>query len=123
THARWCSAALSSIQAGTRADNRAIARPRVLIVTPHPVIGAGLETVLGLEDLYDLRRVTTLSDAATAAASWPADAALVDGVLLEGRSTALGIPAYVLSRDAERGGRLGDRRPGARGGLCRRRAP
>ena len=33
------------------ANNRAITRPRILIVTSHPVIGAGIETVLRLEDL------------------------------------------------------------------------
>ena len=89
----------------------------MLIVTPHPVIGAGIETVLGLEDLYDLRRVATLADAAEAAASWPADAALVDGMLLEGRAIDLGIPSYVLSGDAESGERLAERLPGARGWL------
>lgn len=70
------------------ANNRAIARPKVLIVTPHPVIGAGIETVLRLEDLYDLRRVASISEAAGVATSWPADAALVDGVLLRMRSTS-----------------------------------
>ena len=87
------------------------------------MIGAGIETVLGLEDLYDLRRVTTLSDAAAAAASWPADVALVDGVLLEGRAIALGIPSYVLSGDAESGDRLADRLPGARGWLFKDATP
>ena len=87
------------------------------------MIGAGIETVLGLEDLYDLRRVTTLSDAAAAAASWPADVALVDGVLLEGRAIALGIPSYVLSGDAESGERLADRLAGARGWLFKDATP
>jgi len=95
----------------------------VLIVTPHPVIGAGIETVLGLEDLYDLRRVATLADAAEAAASWPADAALVDGMLLEGRAIDLGIPSYVLSGDAESGERLAERLPGARGWLFKDAPP
>jgi DNA-binding NarL/FixJ family response regulator len=94
-----------------------IGRPRVLIATPHPVIGAGIETVLRLEDLYDLRRVANLADAATVAGSWPADAALVDGVLLEGRSLDLGIPCYILSGDAESGERLAVGVPGARGWL------
>ena len=99
------------------ANNRAITRPRILIVTPHPVIGAGIETVLRLEDLYDLRRVASLTDAARAAESWPADAALVDGVLVEGDRVALGIPSYILSGDAESGQRLAERVPGARGWL------
>jgi DNA-binding NarL/FixJ family response regulator len=94
-----------------------IGRPKVLIVTPHPVIGAGIETVLRLEDLYDLRRVANLVDAAAAAGSWQADAALVDGVLLEGRALELRIPSYILSGDAESGERLAERVPGARGWL------
>ena len=65
------------------------------------MIGAGIETVLGLEDLYDLRRVTTLSDAAAAAASWPADVALVDGVLLEGRAIATNISGIRTAYDSQ----------------------
>jgi DNA-binding NarL/FixJ family response regulator len=98
-------------------NNRSIARPKVLIVTPHPMIGAGIETVLRLEDVYDLRRVATLAEAASAAASWPADAALVDGMLLDGRTLELAIPSYVLTGDAESGERLAQRVVGARGWL------
>jgi DNA-binding NarL/FixJ family response regulator len=99
------------------ANNRSIARPRVLIVTPHPVIGAGIETVLRLEDLYDLRRVANLADAASAARTWPADTALVDGVLLDGNALELAIPSHILSGDAESGARLAGRVPGACGWL------
>jgi CheY-like chemotaxis protein len=99
------------------ANNRSIARPKVLIVTPHPVIGAGLETVLRLEDLYDLRRVASLTDAASVATSWPADAAVVDGMLLDEHAVDLAIPSTILTGDAESGGRLVDRVPGARGWL------
>ena len=99
------------------ANNRPITRPKVLIVTPHPVIGAGIETVLQFEDLYDVRRVGSLADGVEAARSWPADAALVDGVLLDGHALELGIPCYVLSGDAESGERLAEQVPGARGWL------
>lgn len=99
------------------ANNRSIARPKVLIVTPHPVIGAGIETVLRLEDLYDLRRVASLTDAASVATSWPADAALVDGMLLDEHAVDLAIPSTILTGDAESGGRLVARVPGARGWL------
>ena len=99
------------------ANNRAISRSKVLIVTPHPVIGAGIETVLRLEDLYDLRRVASLAEAKAAARSWPADAALVDGVLLESHTLDLDVPSYVLSGDAESGERLAATLPGARGWL------
>jgi DNA-binding NarL/FixJ family response regulator len=94
-----------------------ITRPKVLIVTPHPVIGAGIETVLRLEDLYDLKRVSTLADATSAIGTWPADVALVDGVLLEGRAVDLGVPTYILSGDAESGERLAEKVPGAKGWL------
>jgi len=99
------------------ANNRPIARPKVLIVTPHPVIGAGIETVLRLEDLYDLRRVPSLADGIAAAASWPADVALVDGVLLESRSADLGVPSYILSGDAESGEQLARETANAKGWL------
>jgi DNA-binding NarL/FixJ family response regulator len=105
------------------ANNRSIARPKVLIVTPHPVIGAGIETVLRLEDLYDLRRVASLTDAASLATSWPADAALVDGVLLDERALDLAIPSTILTGDAESGGRLVERIPGARGWLLKDAPP
>ena len=67
--------------------------------------------------------MATLADAAEAAASWPADAALVDGMLLEGRAIDLGIPSYVLSGDAESGERLAERLPGARGWLFKDAPP
>ena len=105
------------------ANNRPITRPKVLIVTPHPVIGAGIETVLRLEDIYDLRRVGSLADGKAAAESWPADAALVDGVLLEAHALELGVPCYILSGDAESGERLADRSPGARGWLLKDAPP
>jgi DNA-binding NarL/FixJ family response regulator len=95
----------------------------VLIVTPHPVIGAGIETVLRLEDLYDLRRVPNLTEAKAAAESWPADAALVDGVLLDGHVMDLGIPCTILSGDAESGERLAARVPGAHGWLLKDAPP
>jgi DNA-binding NarL/FixJ family response regulator len=99
------------------ANNRVIARPKVLIVTPHPVIGAGIETVLRLEDLYELRRVPNLADGSVAASTWPADVALVDGVLLDGRTADLGVPCYILSGDAESGEQLAREMPNARGWL------
>lgn len=110
---RGCSAGLCRIPPSAREltrasgrDNPPISRPKVLIVTPHPVIGAGIETVLRLEDLYDLRRVGSLTDAVAEATGWPADAALIDGVLIEPGWTDIGVPSYVLSGDAESGERL-----------------
>ena len=104
-------------------DNRRIARPNVLIVTPHPVIGAGIETVLRFEDLYEVRRVGTLAEAAAQAASWPASAALIDGVLIESGWVELGVPCYVLSGDAESGQRLAAQVPSARGWLLKDAPP
>jgi DNA-binding NarL/FixJ family response regulator len=95
----------------------------VLIVTAHPVIGAGIETVLRLEDVYDLMRVPSLADARSAATSWPADAALVDGMLLEGHAPDLDIPFTILSGDASSGERLAAQTPGARGWLLKDAPP
>lgn len=125
-----CSAGLcrksSSLPALTQTggrDNRPISRPNVLIVTPHPVIGAGIETVLRLEDLYDVRRAGTLGEAIAQAESWPANAALIDGVLVESGWTELGVPCYVLSGDAESGKRLAAQVPSARGWLLKDAPP
>ena len=57
-------------------DNPSIVRPKILIVTAHPSIGAALETVLRLEDRYDVRRVLRLADGVALAESWPADVGL-----------------------------------------------
>ena len=65
----------------------------------------------------------TLAEGATQARSWPADAALVDGVLLEGGWTELTVPCYVLSGDAESGERLAARVPSARGWLPKDASP
>lgn len=70
-----------------------------------------------LEDLYDVRRVGTLADGTAQAEGWPADAALVDGVLIENGWAELGVPCYVLSGDAESGQRLAALVPSARGWL------
>jgi DNA-binding NarL/FixJ family response regulator len=104
------------------ANNSPIDRPKILIVTPHPVIGAGIETVLRLEDLYEVRRAANLADAKVAAASWPADAALVDGVLLGGGTLELEIPTTILSGDGESGQRLAEA-SGARGWLLKDAPP
>ncbi|MEK7864028.1 MAG: hypothetical protein AAB295_12320 [Chloroflexota bacterium] len=70
----------------------------------HPVVGSGLETLLRLEHRYEVRRVARLDEAAPLAASWPADIALVDGVLIRGGGrAALGAPALVLSGSATDG--------------------
>ncbi len=86
-------------------------------MTPHPVIGAGIETVLRLEDLYDVRRSGTITEALAQVTGWPADAALVDGMLAESGSLELGVPCYVLSGDGESGQRLAAQTPSARGWL------
>lgn len=79
--------------------------------------------MLRLEDLYDVRRVGSLGDGVEAAQSWPADAALVDGVLVEGTPASLGVPSVVLSGDAESGQRLAGQLPGAKGWLPKDASP
>jgi len=87
------------------------------------VIGAGIETVLRIEDLYDLRRTANLADAKAAAEAWPADAALVDSVLLGGDALDLDVPCTILAGDAESGARLAAKVPGARGWLLKDAPP
>lgn len=87
------------------------------------MIGAGIETVLRIEDLYDLRRAASLADAKAAAELWPADAALVDSVLLGGDAFELDIPCTILAGDAESGARLVAKVPGARGWLLKDAPP
>ena len=78
----------------------AIGRPRVLLVVSHPSVGAGIETILRLERRYEVRRVTKLPEAVDLARSWPADAAVVDTLLLRGAHADLGVPALVLAGGA-----------------------
>ena len=87
------------------------------------MIGAGIETVLRLEDLYELRRAPNLVEGAAAASSWPADVALIDGVLAENAISGLGVPCYILSGDAESGERLARQTPDARGWLPKDASP
>ncbi len=81
-----------------------MAAPKVLLVVAHPVIAAGIETLLKLEGDYEVRRVASVSEAANQRA-WGPQAALVDGTLLGGYDDVnIGAPAYVLSGN-ERDGR------------------
>ncbi|MEK7861940.1 MAG: hypothetical protein AAB295_01575 [Chloroflexota bacterium] len=78
--------------------------PKVLLVVAHPVIAAGIETLLKLEGDYEIKRVASLTDAIKQR-EWGADVALIDGTLLSGMADVkIGAPAYVLS-GAERDGR------------------
>ena len=70
-----------------------------------------------------MRRVGTLTEGVAVAQSWPADAALVDGVLIENGGVELGIPCYVLSGDPESGERLAAQVPSARGWLLKDAPP
>ncbi|HEV2248877.1 MAG TPA: hypothetical protein VGT60_00020 [Candidatus Limnocylindria bacterium] len=79
--------------------------------------------MLRLEDVYDLQRVPSLADARSAATSWPADAALIDGMLLDGHPADLEIPFTILSGDAASGERLAAETPGARGWLLKDASP
>lgn len=101
----------------------AIARPKVLVITPHPLIGAGIEMVLNLEGLYEVRRAGSLAEGIEAAERWPADAALIDGVLVDGAAFDPGVPSYVLSGDAASGEELSGRVTGARGWLPKDASP
>ena len=90
----------------------------MLLIVAHPVVGAGLETLLRLERRYDVRRITRLAEVGSEVASWQPDVALVDGVLLQnGAHPSLGVPALVLSGSARDGEALGQKLDTARGWL------
>lgn len=104
-------------RSGARHNSR-IARPKVLLVVAHPAIGAALETLLRIEDRYEVRRVPSLAQLRTLPEGWRADAALVDGLLLgEGTMARLGAPTLVLSGNAADGQALGRRVEDPRGWL------
>lgn len=93
-----------SLAAATPYLIRTVAAARVLLVVAHPVIASGIETLLKLDGDFEVKRVASLSEAASLR-EWAAQVALVDGTLLSGSTVAnIGVPAYVLS-GSERDGR------------------
>jgi len=94
-----------------------LAQTRVLLVVAHPVIGSGIETLLRLEDRYDVRRVAGAGEAA-GLRDWHPDVALIDGTLLSGSNRIhLGTPTLVLSGTEADGRALLRRLPEGRGWL------
>jgi len=99
-------------------QNSRITRPKVLLVVGHPSIGAALETLLRIEDRFEVRRAQSIEQAVAGLEGWPADLALVDGVLVpNGRTEELAMPAIVLSGNAADGKRLVSRFAEGRGWL------
>jgi len=89
-----------------------------LLVVAHPAIGAALETVLQIEDRYDVRRVRSLADTRSFPDAWRPDAALIDGVLLkDGGASGVSAPTLVLSGNAEDGESLARTLKNGRGWL------
>jgi DNA-binding NarL/FixJ family response regulator len=76
----------------------------VLLIVAHPVVGAGLETLLRLEDRFQVKRVARLIDTPSLLETWQPDVVLIDGALLQGgERPRLGIPTVVLSGSAADG--------------------
>ena len=89
----------------------------MLLVIAHPVIGSGIETLLRLEDRYEVRRVGGATEAA-ALRDWRPNVALIDGTLLGGGAGIhLGAPTLVLSGTEADGRALLRRLPEGRGWL------
>ena len=89
----------------------------MLLVVAHPVIGSGIETLLRLEERYDVRRVAS-ADEAAAIRDWRPNVALIDGTLLSGRANIhIGSPTLVLSGTEADGRTLLRRLPEGRGWL------
>jgi DNA-binding NarL/FixJ family response regulator len=94
-----------------------LAQTKVLLVVAHPVIGSGIETLLRLEQRYDVRRVGSAAEAA-AIRDWRPNVALIDGTLLSGHAEIhLGSPTLVLSGTEADGRALLRRLPEGRGWL------
>jgi DNA-binding NarL/FixJ family response regulator len=94
-----------------------MAQTKVLLVVAHPVIGSGIETLLRLEQKYDVRRVASAGEAA-ALRDWRPNVALIDGTLLSsGARIHLGSPTLVLSGTEADGRALLRRLPEGRGWL------
>jgi DNA-binding NarL/FixJ family response regulator len=94
-----------------------LAQTKVLLVIAHPVIGSGIETLLRLEDRYDVRRVASPAEAA-ALKDWRPSVALIDGTLLSsGSRVHVGSPILVLSGTEADGRALLRRLPEGRGWL------
>lgn len=94
-----------------------MAQTKVLLVVAHPVIGSGIETLLRLEDRYEVRRVASAAEAA-ALRDWRPGVALIDGTLLAGGAPIhLGSPTLVLSGTEADGRALLRRLPEGRGWL------
>jgi DNA-binding NarL/FixJ family response regulator len=86
-------------------------------VVAHPVIGSGIETLLRLEERYDVRRVASAAEAA-ALRDWRPHVALIDGTLLSGGTRVhIGSPTLVLSGTEADGRALLRRLPEGRGWL------
>ena len=97
---RGLSASPTWVSSGDKADNRAVGRVKVALVSAHPAIASGLETLLALEGRYDVRRLSRPGEIVALRPAWSADVALVDGTLLtDGSSFVLGVPSLVLSGD------------------------
>ena len=91
----------------------------MLLIASHPVVGAGLETLLRLEDRFQVKRVLRLVDTPPLLAEWQPDVVLLDGILVQdGERPRLGIPTVVLSGGAVDGeGLVRALAPDARGWL------
>jgi DNA-binding NarL/FixJ family response regulator len=76
----------------------------VLLIVAHPVVGAGLETLLRLEERFQVKRVARLIDTPSLLQTWQPDVVLIDGALLQGgERPRFGIPTVVLSGSAADG--------------------
>jgi len=89
----------------------------VLLVVAHPVIGSSIETLLRMEERYDVRRVASPAEGSSLR-DWRPDVALIDGTLLSGGARVhVGSPTLVLSGTEADGRALLRRLPEGRGWL------
>jgi DNA-binding NarL/FixJ family response regulator len=90
---------------------------KVLLVVAHPVIAAGIETLLKLDGEYEIRRVVSVAEAMKQQ-PWGPEVALIDGTLLAGYGDVrIGAPSFVLSGSERDGRQLARKLDDARGWL------
>jgi hypothetical protein len=73
-----------------------MARPHVLVLSPHAGVADGLVRLVALEGRYEARRAASLDELAEQQSRWQADVILVDCALLRNAEGMLPLPAPAL---------------------------
>ena len=96
-----------------------MARPHILVLSPHAAVADGLVRLLTLEGRFEARSATSLAELADPDSRWQADVVLVDGSVLRNAegTLPLPVPALLLAGTREDADRYLARVPTAKGWL------